>query len=819
MPEEVGNLVAKLGLDDTQFGRGINRAQANLRELSSAVKPVAAASAAAFAGMGAAIAGVVKIADEQTRAELKLASAIKGTGQAINAERIHAYAAALQRVTTFGDEATIGAAAMLTTFQLNEDQIIGLLPKVQNLAALYGMDLNQAALTVGRALTAGAGALSRYGISMSEAEKAAFNAGTQTEKVALLMHLLDKNTGPAAETLAKTATGAFTMLTNQAGDLAEQFGFIVRSPIRDWLLRLTGAIGKITDMVAGLSDEQKDWAMKIALGTVAVTGLVAALSGIAVALPFLTTGFAMMGTAAVTAFSVVLLPAIALGAAIIGAIAAVGALKRAWDANLTIMGKSMKEWAEEFRMLWVDLVNWFSDIWEKATKWIGETAITAFAMIKGLSPEETYQLTKAFERSFEESGVGESLEFAFQGGKEILSSAWDDLKKSFEAGAELIKGAASDAGIDIGGTIDEVLAKAEGLFRLPAGAAPGALPPGAPGGPADAAGGAGDAARNTAREFDTVSNSLNMLAAASGEVGSIASGTAQAFMAGGPVAGFVTLALELVTRTESFGRIVESLNRILGAVLPVVSKLIEGLEPLITTVAILAELILGRLQPVMAFLGNVLDVVARVIAAIMIVIVGIFWALGEAWNALITNVIGAFIGWLERQIERVAGWFGSDLDLGWGDAINNAVVNTDNLANAMDDLTAVVMGRTDTEAEAAEQTATANPELSTFGDNLQSINEELTNIPEGFKIAAARFDAAFGEAFFDPDTLTPKVVAGIGGGGAGVVIENVTVNAGGASGSEVADNLQSEEFWDWAASGNDTGQETQPPASGRSEVR
>ncbi|MBW2084432.1 MAG: hypothetical protein JRI54_00150 [Deltaproteobacteria bacterium] len=282
----VGTIEFKIGADTRGFEAGLARVHKKLDGLQNVATRFAKRATVALAGFTAVSMGLVAAASKQREAELKLAAAIKGTGQAINIEKIKRYASQLQKLTKYGDEATIEAAAMLTTFQLTEKQILDLLPRVQNLAAMYNMDLRQAAVQVGRALSTGAGALSRYGIVLTEAERKAFDAANQFEKIALLMRILDKNTGPAAREMTKTAMGAFTQMKNVLGDLAEQMGFIIEQPLVKVFQKITRKASRLVEKLSQLDDTTKSqiarWGVLAAaiLGLVTVFGVVVA--GIAV---------------------------------------------------------------------------------------------------------------------------------------------------------------------------------------------------------------------------------------------------------------------------------------------------------------------------------------------------------------------------------------------------------------------------------------------------------------------------------------------------------------------------------------------------------
>ena len=66
-------------------------------------------------------------------------------------ENLKQLASSLQQTTTFGDEAIISAQSLLATFQLNEDTIARLTPRLLDMSAAMGTDLRSSAILLGKA--------------------------------------------------------------------------------------------------------------------------------------------------------------------------------------------------------------------------------------------------------------------------------------------------------------------------------------------------------------------------------------------------------------------------------------------------------------------------------------------------------------------------------------------------------------------------------------------------------------------------------------------------------------------------------------------
>ena len=248
-----------------------------LDSMAASARRVSISAGAAFGSLAASILGAVKAADEEHRSMLRLESAILGTGKAISTARIAQLASELQDLTRYGDDAYVSASALLATFRLEEEQIVALLPRVANLAETYGMDLDQAAKTVGRSLTQGAGALSRYGISMTDAEKKAFQMANTQERVNMLLEIFDKVTGPSAERAVRSFGGAWDQLKNLVGDTVEAIGGIFSPTMTRGIRWMSEQVSDLRSFIGGLSEEQKQSIVQWTAMTAAVLGGVTAL--------------------------------------------------------------------------------------------------------------------------------------------------------------------------------------------------------------------------------------------------------------------------------------------------------------------------------------------------------------------------------------------------------------------------------------------------------------------------------------------------------------------------------------------------------------
>lgn len=193
-------------------------------------------SGAAFA-LGAAIGGALAVRQFVTetvameKAQAQLAATLRSTGAIAgqSVESLNAHAAALQKVTTFGDDAVTAAQGLLLTFtNIRGDVFPQATEAVLNVATAMGTDLKSASIQVGKALNdpiAGVTALARAGIQFTESQKETIKSlvesGRLVEAQRLVLKELETQFGGSARAARETLGGALTSLGNAWGDLFE----------------------------------------------------------------------------------------------------------------------------------------------------------------------------------------------------------------------------------------------------------------------------------------------------------------------------------------------------------------------------------------------------------------------------------------------------------------------------------------------------------------------------------------------------------------------------------------------------------------------
>lgn len=194
--------------------------------LSGAFKKLAAGITA-----GAVFNKIVQESTEAQYAMAQLEAVVESTGGAAgrSVAELDAMSAALQRETTFSDDAVKSAEAMLLTFTRIAGPVFDRATRsVLDVATAMGTDAKTQAIQLGKALndpTTGLTALTRVGITFSEAQKTQIKGFVETNRLAeaqgVILDELERQFGGSAAAARDTLGGALQALGNQWGDLFE----------------------------------------------------------------------------------------------------------------------------------------------------------------------------------------------------------------------------------------------------------------------------------------------------------------------------------------------------------------------------------------------------------------------------------------------------------------------------------------------------------------------------------------------------------------------------------------------------------------------
>lgn len=185
----------------------------------------------------------------QIEAETKLTTVMRQRMGATEDEirGIMELASAQQKLGVIGDEVQLAGAQQIATFLKEKSSLETLVPAMNNLLAQQkglnatGQDAASIGNLLGKAMQGQVSALTRVGITFTEAQKEAMTFGTEEERAATLARIITDNVGEMNAALAKTDAGKAKQMANDIGDFQEKIGSVM-SRIEP-MIKITGEIG------------------------------------------------------------------------------------------------------------------------------------------------------------------------------------------------------------------------------------------------------------------------------------------------------------------------------------------------------------------------------------------------------------------------------------------------------------------------------------------------------------------------------------------------------------------------------------------------
>jgi len=289
------NLSVKLSLNDKQFQSSLKKATRRLKKFGSSMKRTGQTMTRSLTMPVIAFGAVaIKAFDEQIKAETKLRTSLKGNEEAFKSLKNQAQE--LQKVTLFGDEATMEAQGFLAQLGLNEAAILKLTPLIQDFATAQGVGLGDAAKLVAKSVGSSTNALSRYGIQI-EGE-----VGT-VERLNSAVNALSTAFGGQAEAISKEGLGPLIQMKNRLGDIFEEIG----EKLIPIVVKLGEKLMVFFNGFSNLDSKTQEMIIGIALLTATLGPLLIVLGSIAIAIagisaPVLATVAAVTALAAAIVF-------------------------------------------------------------------------------------------------------------------------------------------------------------------------------------------------------------------------------------------------------------------------------------------------------------------------------------------------------------------------------------------------------------------------------------------------------------------------------------------------------------------------------------
>jgi hypothetical protein len=303
----IANLKVNLLADSTGLNKSLADATAKMQAFGTKMTDIGQTMSTRLTLPIVAMGGaMVKAFTVQEDAVARMTAALKANGgqAGITSQEIQSMASSLQKVTTFGDEATISASALLLTFHKvrNEmgkgnDIFNRTIKSAQDLASALGIDLQSATMQLAKALenpTIGIGALARSGTTFSEQQKEMIKtlveSGRQLEAQAMILDVVESQYKGTAEAMRQTTSGTIKGSLNELGDEMEAFGQIISQSLIPFVNKLTDIIRQISALDEGTK--------KLIL---VISGLVAVVGPALLVIGALTKGVVALGIAFTTA--------------------------------------------------------------------------------------------------------------------------------------------------------------------------------------------------------------------------------------------------------------------------------------------------------------------------------------------------------------------------------------------------------------------------------------------------------------------------------------------------------------------------------------
>jgi len=552
-----------------------------------------------------------------------------------------------------------------------------------------------------------------------------------------------------------------------------------------------------------LSSEQR----ALIADTIELAAKIALIAGATSQVMELVEAFAEFGAALLP----ILGPLTAVAAAVVAIITLVGALKRVG----TSVGDVFAEWGRRL-----------APVLEGAKSVIGLVAEKT-GITQGLKDLKAYGAQAAANAPASAAGtlphiVATMLSEIPTSGKEfaeVASAAADDLKTSFLTGADEIKGLFGGIGDSLGGLLDKFKASMVAGKGKHAGEGLGTAVFSAVGDTSarefqDAirAGFSDSIGRDLAMQRISAANQgrpdigvpwgaggqqfaaagMGAVLNSGGNVSAVANGAAQG--------GWIGAIVALVAQSKQFGHAMDALNQMLQILADTMGELASGtraviggamnqtrqlsqfLGPLFGAIGKLLEplgvmnqqlsMVTQLLAPVFQALAFVVDIIAQgsemlsrglfeVWRGVADVLGGFAVAVGNVWNA----IVGALAGLLET--------IGAG---GWADGLRKMTVDVDAVGAAFAAIRDTTYDQAKAKALETDATLAATAAISEF-------SESLTNVPQGFKTAAARFGAmdaqgaaAVSSVGVDASSTNVSVTVMVGGKEMADVVEDVRVS-------------------------------------------
>ena len=231
--------------DERPLNAALDRSHKNVSSWAGSAKKVIGVIGAALAVRGVVNFGskLVQMADEQDKAERRLAAVLKATGNAagFSEDQLKRVASQMQDNIGVSDSVILKTQAVIATFKnVRGEQFLEATKLAADMAEVLDGDLKSSAIQVSKALndpTKGVTALADAGVSFTEKQREMIKklqeSGDMIGAQKIILEELRGEFGGAAEAAAEGFGGSINKLWLKAGELGERVGRLL-VPALDW---------------------------------------------------------------------------------------------------------------------------------------------------------------------------------------------------------------------------------------------------------------------------------------------------------------------------------------------------------------------------------------------------------------------------------------------------------------------------------------------------------------------------------------------------------------------------------------------------------
>lgn len=265
----------------------ISALQGKLRGLEPAFGQMALAGAAGFGAISYAIGASIKETIEYESVSNRLNHILKTSRGATDAQvkSLLDQAEALEKVGVVAADATIQAQAQLATFDLEAESIERLIPAILDYAvaergaALTTDDLKSLTNGLAQALQGNFASLTKTGFVLDDATKALIENGSEAERTAALVKVLNSTYEGFNASARATAEGSLIVLRNEFNNLKQTIGDAFLPVLQSLIVAVKPVIESLMLWIQNNPELTK----QILIAGLAVTGLTAVIGALGLA--------------------------------------------------------------------------------------------------------------------------------------------------------------------------------------------------------------------------------------------------------------------------------------------------------------------------------------------------------------------------------------------------------------------------------------------------------------------------------------------------------------------------------------------------------